>query len=71
MSLTLSEIVRLVKETQREWELLHSGYVAHRQSFRAIMVSRELFVHEDASLPKELLFFSLVLLMSTLVMCGC
>jgi hypothetical protein len=55
LSLTPSKI-GLVKETKSKYALLHFGYVVHWQSFRAHVVSRELFLHEDASLPKQLFF---------------
>jgi hypothetical protein len=37
--------------------MLHFGYVAQWESFRGNVISRQIFVHEDLSLPKQLVFF--------------
>jgi hypothetical protein len=49
--------VGLVKETQFTYELLHFGYVGQWESFRGALTSRQLFLHEDTSLPKQLFVF--------------
>jgi hypothetical protein len=44
----------LVKETHRKHELLHFAYVAEWESYRAVFVFRQFFLHEDTSLPMQL-----------------
>jgi hypothetical protein len=46
-----------VKESQRKYELLDFGYMAQWQPFRVVVFSRQIYVHQDASLPPMRLFF--------------
>jgi hypothetical protein len=46
----------LVKETQREYELLQFGFVAEWQPFRVSVLSRQIYIHQDTSLPMQFFF---------------
>jgi hypothetical protein len=47
----------LLLAAQRKFELLHFGYVAQWEAFRGAGISKQLFSHDDTSLPR-LLWFS-------------
>jgi hypothetical protein len=50
-------VTGLVKETQRKYEILYFGFVAHWQTFRAIyFTSRQIYIHQDTPLPMQLFF---------------
>jgi hypothetical protein len=40
----------------RKYDLLHFGYVAQWESFRGDVISRQVFLQEESSLPKQLFF---------------
>jgi hypothetical protein len=47
---------RLVMETKRKFELLDFGYAAEWEYFRGAVIYRQLFLHVDSSLPRQLFF---------------
>jgi hypothetical protein len=57
LSLTPAKIC-LLKEAKRKHEFLHFDYVAWWESFRAVVISRQLFLNQNTSLPMHIFFFS-------------
>jgi hypothetical protein len=51
-----SSKIGLVNVSQRKFELLHFGYLAQWKCIRGAVISRQLFLHADSSLPKQLFF---------------
>jgi hypothetical protein len=46
-------------ETQRKFEMLRFGYFAQWEAFRGVIViSKQLFAHDDNSLLRQLFFFT-------------
>jgi hypothetical protein len=55
--LTLTpSITGIVKATRSKYELLHFGIVAQWQAFRSSVISYQIYLHRDTSLPKELVY---------------
>jgi hypothetical protein len=49
-------VTDIVKEYQRKHELLYFGYVAQWQPFQVAVLSRQILIHRDTSLPMDLFF---------------